>query len=89
MHLGAGALVSVLVLYFSITGALLAYERPTIQAWSCRLIVCGGGGGNDPRPPGLKPRICKSSVSAGLKTRFPGLKVRGWHPFNRVLFRDL
>ena len=55
MHLGAGVLVSVLVLYFSITRALLAYERPIIQAWSCRLIVGGGGGGNDPRPPGRNP----------------------------------
>ena len=32
MHLGAGVLVSALVLYFSITGALLAYERPILQA---------------------------------------------------------
>ena len=31
MHLGTGVLVSVLVLYFSITGALLAYERPILQ----------------------------------------------------------
>jgi uncharacterized iron-regulated membrane protein len=31
MHLGAGVLVSSLVLYFSITGALLAYERPILQ----------------------------------------------------------
>jgi hypothetical protein len=28
MHLGAGALISVLVIFFSVTGALLAYERP-------------------------------------------------------------
>jgi uncharacterized iron-regulated membrane protein len=32
MHLGAGVVVSALVLYFSITGALLAYERPILQA---------------------------------------------------------
>jgi uncharacterized iron-regulated membrane protein len=32
MHLGTGMLVSVLVLYFSITGAMLAYERQILQA---------------------------------------------------------
>lgn len=32
MHLGTGVLVSSLVLYFSITGAMLAYERPILQA---------------------------------------------------------
>jgi hypothetical protein len=30
-------------------------------------------------PPGLKPSIDIPSVLAGFKTRFPGLKVRGWH----------
>jgi len=28
---------------------------------------------------GLKPRVARLSVLAGLKTRSPGLKVRGWH----------
>jgi hypothetical protein len=32
MHLGTGVLVSALVLYFSITGAMLAYERQILQA---------------------------------------------------------
>jgi len=32
MHLGAGMLVSILVLYFSVTGAMLAYERQILQA---------------------------------------------------------
>ena len=32
MHLCTGVLVSILVLYFSITGALLAYERPILRA---------------------------------------------------------
>ncbi len=32
MHLSTGVLVSILVLYFSITGALLAYERPILRA---------------------------------------------------------
>jgi uncharacterized iron-regulated membrane protein len=31
MHLGAGLLVSVLILYFATTGALLAYERPLLH----------------------------------------------------------
>jgi hypothetical protein len=29
--------------------------------------------------PGLKPFHCKLKRSRGLKTRSPGLKVRGWH----------
>jgi uncharacterized iron-regulated membrane protein len=32
MHLGTGVLLSALVLYFSITGAMLAYERQILQA---------------------------------------------------------
>jgi uncharacterized iron-regulated membrane protein len=32
MHLSAGVLVGALILFFSITGALLAYERPIIHA---------------------------------------------------------
>ena len=30
-HLGAGILVSLLVLYFAITGAMLAFERPLLH----------------------------------------------------------
>ena len=32
MHLGAGVLISLLVIFFSITGALLAYERQIVRA---------------------------------------------------------
>jgi uncharacterized iron-regulated membrane protein len=32
MHLSTGVLIGILVLYFSITGALLAYERPILRA---------------------------------------------------------
>jgi uncharacterized iron-regulated membrane protein len=32
MHLGTGVLLGVLVLFFAITGALLAYERPIVHA---------------------------------------------------------
>lgn len=32
MHLSTGVLISILVLFFSITGALLAYERPILRA---------------------------------------------------------
>jgi hypothetical protein len=32
MHLSAGALISLLVIFFSVTGALLAYERPIVRA---------------------------------------------------------
>ena len=31
------------------------------------------------QPPGLEPGICTTDRSRGLKTRFAGLKVRGWH----------
>jgi hypothetical protein len=31
MHLGAGVLVSSLVIFFATTGALLAYERPLVH----------------------------------------------------------
>jgi hypothetical protein len=37
------------------------------------------------QPPGLKPRNLKGSVSAGLKTRSPGLKVRGFSAAYRVV----
>jgi uncharacterized iron-regulated membrane protein len=32
MHLGTGTLVSIIVIFFSVTGALLAYERPIVRA---------------------------------------------------------
>ncbi|MDT7815833.1 MAG: hypothetical protein QOJ42_5749, partial [Acidobacteriaceae bacterium] len=32
IHLFTGVLISILVLFFSITGALLAYERPMLRA---------------------------------------------------------
>jgi uncharacterized iron-regulated membrane protein len=32
MHLGAGVVAGVLIVYFSVTGALLAYERPILHA---------------------------------------------------------
>jgi uncharacterized iron-regulated membrane protein len=32
MHLSAGVLISLLVIFFSITGALLAYERQIVRA---------------------------------------------------------
>src|SRR5271156_1697114 len=31
MHLSAGVLISLLVIFFSVTGALLAYERPIVR----------------------------------------------------------
>ena len=38
-------------------------------------------------PPGLSPEIICRAFSAGLKTRSPGLKVRGWHLFPEGVFR--
>src|SRR5580700_2888235 len=38
----------------------------------------------DAPPPGLKPQLIYPSVHAGLKTRSPGLKVRGWHSLIRA-----
>ena len=32
MHLSAGVLISLLVIFFSVTGALLAYERQVVRA---------------------------------------------------------
>ena len=32
MHLGAGVVAAALIVYFSVTGALLAYERPILHA---------------------------------------------------------
>ena len=32
MHLGAGVVAGALIVYFSVTGALLAYERPIVHA---------------------------------------------------------
>jgi uncharacterized iron-regulated membrane protein len=39
MHLGTGVLVSALVLYFSMTGAMLAYERQILQAADKRFYM--------------------------------------------------
>jgi uncharacterized iron-regulated membrane protein len=39
MHLGAGVLVSSLVIFFATTGALLAYERPMLHAADRRFYL--------------------------------------------------
>jgi uncharacterized iron-regulated membrane protein len=39
MHLGAGVVAGVLIVYFSVTGALLAYERPIVHAADRRSYV--------------------------------------------------
>jgi hypothetical protein len=41
----------------------------------------------DARPPGLKALNLYRSILAGLKTRFPGLKVRGWHSLSSSLIQ--
>jgi uncharacterized iron-regulated membrane protein len=49
MHLGAGVLAGVLIVYFSVTGALLAYERPILHTADRRSYTA------DPVPPGAEP----------------------------------
>jgi uncharacterized iron-regulated membrane protein len=39
MHLGAGVVAGVLIVYFSVTGALLAYERQIVRAADRRSYV--------------------------------------------------
>jgi hypothetical protein len=39
MHLGAGVLISSLVIFFATTGALLAYERPMLHAADRRFTL--------------------------------------------------
>ena len=46
MHLGAGVLISALVLFFATTGALLAYERPILHSADKRFYVTGVVSGN-------------------------------------------
>src|ERR1700744_1084834 len=49
MHLGAGVVAGVLIVYFSVTGALLAYERQMVQAADRRSYTA------DPAPPSAAP----------------------------------
>ena len=49
MHLGAGVVAGVLIVYFSVTGALLAYERPILHAADRRSYAA------DPVPPNAVP----------------------------------
>jgi uncharacterized iron-regulated membrane protein len=46
MHLGAGVLISCLVLFFATTGALLAYERPILHSADKRFYASGVVSGN-------------------------------------------
>jgi uncharacterized iron-regulated membrane protein len=46
MHLGAGVLISSLVLFFATTGALLAYERPILHSADKRFYSSGVVSGN-------------------------------------------
>ena len=45
MHLVAGLLVGALIIFFSVTGALLAYERPILQAAGRSAWRASSGGG--------------------------------------------
>jgi uncharacterized iron-regulated membrane protein len=49
MHLGAGVMAGLLILFFSVTGALLAYERPIVHAADRRFYAA------DPILPGATP----------------------------------
>jgi uncharacterized iron-regulated membrane protein len=62
MHLGAGVLVSSLVLYFSVTGALLAYERPILQAADKRFYAA------DPIPLNGVPLPLDTLVTGAMAT---------------------
>ena len=48
------------------------HESTALQAAKKSLL-------REKQPPGLKPEIFKTRVSAGLKTRQPRTEVRGWH----------
>ena len=39
IHLGAGVLISILIIFFATTGALLAYERPMLHAADRRFYL--------------------------------------------------
>ncbi len=43
------------------------------------MVISGSGGIGRPATRASKALTINRSVHAGLKTRFPGLKVRGWH----------
>jgi uncharacterized iron-regulated membrane protein len=62
MHLGAGVLVSVLVLFFSITGSLIAYERQILHAADERAYHASAEGGE--RVP-LGDLMASSAAKAG------------------------
>jgi uncharacterized iron-regulated membrane protein len=49
VHLGAGVVAGALIVYFSVTGALLAYERPILQAADRRSYAA------EPVPPNAVP----------------------------------
>jgi uncharacterized iron-regulated membrane protein len=62
MHLGTGMLVSVLVLFFSVTGALLAYERPILQTADKRFYPA------DPIPQNSVPLTLDTLVAGAMAT---------------------
>ena len=65
MHLGAGVLISCLVLFFAITGALLAYERPILHAADKRFYASDRGSAE-------RVRLCRSmTLAAGAMAAVP------------------
>jgi uncharacterized iron-regulated membrane protein len=65
MHLGAGMVAGVLIVYFSVTGALLAYERPILHAADRRSYAA------EPVPPNAVP-IPLDELLARAVTALPG-----------------
>jgi PepSY-associated TM region len=78
MHLGAGVLLSALVLYFSVTGAILVYERQVLQAADKRFYSA------DPVPLDGVP-LPLDSVVAGAVASVPQLiEMLTLHHDNRL-----
>lgn len=61
MHLGAGLAASALILFFSITGALLAYERQIVHAADARSY-------HAVTPPPTAPRLSLDQLLAHAAT---------------------
>src|ERR1700722_10269618 len=64
MHLGAGVVAGALIVYFSVTGALLAYERQIVHAADRRFYTA------DPAPPGATP-LPLDQLLAGAAAALP------------------
>ena len=81
LHLAVGLVISALVLFFSVTGALLAFERPILQMLDTRAYAPAPHSAGTPRLP--LDRLLAQAIPA-LQTPLESITIHPWQRTRRT-----